>query len=92
MRPWATSGSEFWALRIQRDYNNAAYCRRSSHDHRVIKLGDTRDTSDPSVIHWRTSSFSGNNGTCVEVAALPDGHIAVRNSTIPTAPRSCHPR
>jgi hypothetical protein len=36
--------------------------------------------SDPSTIHWRTSSFSGNNGTCVEVAALPDGHIAVRNS------------
>lgn len=35
---------------------------------------------DPSTIYWRTSSFSGNNGTCVEVAALPDGHIAVRNS------------
>jgi hypothetical protein len=40
-------------------------------------------TSEPSAIHWRTSSFSGNNGTCVEVAALPDGHIAVRNSTYP---------
>jgi hypothetical protein len=40
-------------------------------------------TSDPSVIHWRTSSFSGNNGTCVEVTALPDGRIAVRNSTRP---------
>jgi Domain of unknown function (DUF397) len=40
-------------------------------------------TSKPSVIHWRISSFSGNNGTCVEVAALPDGHIAVRNSTHP---------
>jgi hypothetical protein len=40
-------------------------------------------TSDPSVIHWRTSSFSGNNGTCVEVAALPNGHIAVRNNTRP---------
>jgi hypothetical protein len=39
--------------------------------------------SDLSVIHWRTSSFSGNNGTCVEVAALPEGHIAVRNSTRP---------
>jgi hypothetical protein len=38
---------------------------------------------DPSTIHWRTSSFSGNNGTCVEVAALPDGHIAVRNSNRP---------
>ena len=37
--------------------------------------------SDPFTVHWRTSSFSGNNRTCVEVAALPDGHIAVRNST-----------
>ena len=40
-------------------------------------------TSDPAVTLWRTSSFSGNNGTCVEVAALPDGHIAVRNSNHP---------
>jgi len=40
-------------------------------------------TSDPSMIHWRISSFSGNNGTCVEVAALRDGRIAVRNSTHP---------
>jgi hypothetical protein len=35
------------------------------------------------VTPWRISSFSGNNGTCVEVAALPDRHIAVRNSTHP---------
>lgn len=41
--------------------------------------------SDLSVTLWRTSSFSGNNGTCVEVAALPDGHIAVRNSNYPDA-------
>jgi hypothetical protein len=39
--------------------------------------------SDSSITLWRTSSFSGNNGTCVEVAALPDGHIAVRNSNQP---------
>ncbi len=38
---------------------------------------------DPSITHWRTSSFSGNNGTCVEVAALPDEHIAIRNSKHP---------
>lgn len=38
---------------------------------------------DSSITHWRTSSFSGNNGTCVEVATLPDGHIAVRNSNRP---------
>ena len=35
------------------------------------------------ITHWRTSSFSGNNGTCVEVAALRDGRIAVRNSNRP---------
>ena len=29
------------------------------------------------------SSFSGNNGTCLGVAALPDEHIAVRNSKHP---------
>jgi len=39
--------------------------------------------SDLSVTLWRTSSFSGNNGTCVAVATLPDGHIAVRNSNHP---------
>jgi hypothetical protein len=39
--------------------------------------------SNPYITHWRTSSFSGNNGTCVEVAPLPDGHIAVRNSNRP---------
>lgn len=39
-------------------------------------------------IQWRTSSFSngGDGGsTCVEVAALPDGQIAVRNGNHPDA-------
>jgi hypothetical protein len=39
-------------------------------------------------IQWRTSSFTetfGNGGTCVEVGALPDGRIAVRNSNHPEA-------
>jgi hypothetical protein len=35
-------------------------------------------------VQWRTSSFTdsgtSNGGSCVEVAALPDGRIAVRNS------------
>ncbi|WP_028922683.1 DUF397 domain-containing protein [Pseudonocardia acaciae] len=39
---------------------------------------------------WRKSSFSGSGGpgggNCVEVAALPDGRIAVRNSTDPHGP------
>lgn len=35
-------------------------------------------------VQWSKSSFTeeggSNGGTCVEVAALPDGRIAVRNS------------
>ncbi len=38
---------------------------------------------DLSKAAWRKSSFSGGNGTCVEVAALADGRIAVRNSNFP---------
>ena len=38
---------------------------------------------------WRVSSFcedgEANGGTCVEVAALSDGRIAVRNSNHPDA-------
>ncbi|MGQ0775532.1 MAG: DUF397 domain-containing protein [Pseudonocardiales bacterium] len=32
---------------------------------------------------WRKSSFSAAEGNCVEVAALPENRIAVRNSNHP---------
>ena len=34
---------------------------------------------EPDGIVWRTSSYSGNGGACVEVAAAPDG-VLVRDS------------
>ncbi|MFB9659135.1 DUF397 domain-containing protein [Glycomyces mayteni] len=41
----------------------------------------------PSTLAWRKSSRSGpNGGNCVELAALPDGDIAVRNSRFPEGP------
>lgn len=39
-------------------------------------------------LRWRKSSYSGNGGgNCVEVADLPDGGVAVRDSKQPAGPR-----
>jgi hypothetical protein len=35
---------------------------------------------------WAKSSFSFSNGNCVEVAALPGGSVAVRDSRDPAGP------
>ncbi|MFC9932424.1 DUF397 domain-containing protein [Streptomyces sp. NPDC127190] len=37
-------------------------------------------------VAWRKSRHSGGNGNCVEVARLPDGGVAVRNSRFPDGP------
>jgi len=42
------------------------------------------DTSLRSA-RWVKSSFSGNNGACVELAALDEDQIGVRNSNRPEA-------
>lgn len=43
---------------------------------------------DPRLEHatWRKSSHSNPSGNCVEIAALPGGTIAVRNSRHPDGP------
>jgi hypothetical protein len=42
---------------------------------------------------WQKSSFSGNgNNNCVEMAALPTGEIAVRNSRDPDGPTLIYTR
>ncbi|MEV8064647.1 DUF397 domain-containing protein [Streptomyces sp. NPDC085995] len=37
-------------------------------------------------LEWVRSSYSGNNGNCVEVAALPAGGRALRDSKNPDGP------
>ncbi|MEU9888248.1 DUF397 domain-containing protein [Sphaerisporangium sp. NPDC051011] len=42
--------------------------------------------TDLSRATWRKSSYSGGNGNCVEMAELPNGMIAVRDSKVPNGP------
>jgi uncharacterized protein DUF397 len=38
------------------------------------------------VMQWRKSSYSVNQGACIEVAVLADGGRAVRDSKDPASP------
>jgi hypothetical protein len=37
-------------------------------------------------VRWTKSQYSNPNGECVELAALPTGEIAMRNSRFPAGP------
>lgn len=41
--------------------------------------------TEASEVRWLKSSFSANDGNCVEMAGLADGRVAVRNSNHPDA-------
>jgi hypothetical protein len=41
---------------------------------------------------WRKSRRSAPGGNCVELAALPDGGVAVRNSRFPSGPALVYTR
>ena len=45
---------------------------------------NTQPVSAP--LEWVQSSYSGNNGNCVEVAVLPGGGRAFRDSKDPSGP------
>lgn len=49
-------------------------------------------SADQLPVTWQKSRRSNPSGNCVEVAALPDGEIAVRNSRYPSGPALVYTR
>ena len=52
------------------------------HDHSGMEP-ETAVVRPPPGLRWRKSSASSPSGNCVELAGLPDGGVAVRNSRDP---------
>ena len=46
----------------------------------------------PNTAAWRKSSYSNPSGNCVEVTALVDGGVAIRNSRHPDGPALVYTR
>ncbi|MEV0279222.1 DUF397 domain-containing protein [Streptomyces sp. NPDC050610] len=44
---------------------------------------------NPDDLTWQKSSFTASNGECFELAPLPDGAVAVRDSKNPSGPHLC---
>lgn len=43
-------------------------------------------------VHWQKSRHSNSQGNCVELAQLPGGDVAVRNSRFPDGPALIYTR
>ncbi|WP_433216201.1 DUF397 domain-containing protein [Microtetraspora malaysiensis] len=48
--------------------------------------------TDLNGVTWRKSVRSNSTGNCVELAELPDGGVAVRNSRFPEGPALIYTR
>ena len=57
-----------------------------------MQLANGAPADQLGVARWRKSQASNPSGNCVEIAALPGGDIAVRNSRHPSGPALVYTR
>jgi hypothetical protein len=57
-----------------------------------MQFANGAPTADLGELPWRKSLASNPSGNCVEVAPLPGGGIAVRNSRYPNGPALVYTR
>jgi hypothetical protein len=52
----------------------------------MAKIYNGMPATELGDVHWLKSRHSNPNGECVELAALPNGEFAMRNSRFPAGP------
>jgi hypothetical protein len=57
-----------------------------------MQIRNGMKAGDLGPVEWRKSTASNPSGNCVELAALPDGSVAVRNSRQPEGPALVYTR
>jgi hypothetical protein len=57
-----------------------------------MQIRNGMNAGDLGPVEWRKSTVSNPNGNCVELAAMPDGSVAVRNSRQPEGPALVYTR
>ena len=78
--PWAATGSP-WRAALD-----------AAQEGTMAHIYNGMPSSELAGISWQKSAHSNPNGACVEVAVLPDGEIAVRNSRFPGGPALIYTR
>lgn len=82
-------------MRVPRARGRAGHAAAEQCEERGVMSEDMRDGMPATDLHdanWRKSHRSNSQGDCVELADLPGGMIAVRNSRHPGGPALIYTR